>query len=83
MKLSDLTTSFLDRDMVMRFFGGGVGHSQSFQVEHQHSGDTVMLSDPESESESESDLDRIVVLESPVQSGLLPIFGKTETETGL
>ena len=24
-----------------------------------------------------------VVLESPVQSGLLSIFGKTETETGL
>jgi hypothetical protein len=24
-----------------------------------------------------------VVLESPVQSGLLPIFGKTETKTGL
>jgi hypothetical protein len=25
----------------------------------------------------------LLVLESPVQSGLLPIFGKTETETGL
>ena len=24
-----------------------------------------------------------LVLESPVQSGLLPIFGKTETKTGL
>ena len=24
-----------------------------------------------------------LVLESPVQSGLLPIFGKTDTETGL
>jgi len=24
-----------------------------------------------------------IVLESPVQSGLLPIFGKTETKTGL
>jgi hypothetical protein len=24
-----------------------------------------------------------IVLESPVQSGFLPIFGKTETETGL
>ena len=23
-----------------------------------------------------------IVLESPVQSGLLPIFGRTETETG-
>ena len=41
----------------MRFFGGGVGHSQSLQVEHQHSGDTVMLSDPKSESE----LDRIEI----------------------
>lgn len=37
------TSSFLDRDMVMRFFGGGVGHSQ-FQ---QHSAD--------SENESASD----------------------------
>jgi hypothetical protein len=40
------TSSFLDRDMVMRFFGGGVGHSQ-FQ---QHSGDIGMVSDSENES---------------------------------
>ena len=63
MKLSELSTSFVDRDMVMRFFGGGVGHSQSSQVEHQHSVDTVMLSDPESESESESEMD---MLEIPI-----------------
>jgi hypothetical protein len=42
-------TSFLDRDMVMRFFGGGVGHSQSPK---QLSEDTDKLSDSESEPES-------------------------------
>jgi len=29
------------------------------------------------------DMESHVVLESPVQSGLLPIFGKTKTKTGL
>ena len=40
--------------MVMRFFGGGVGHSQS---PNQDSKDTVQLSGSESESESETELD--------------------------
>lgn len=44
--------------MVMRFFGGGVGHLQSLQVVHQH----LEAADPESEpiaseSESESDME--------------------------
>jgi hypothetical protein len=60
-KLFDLSTSFVDRDMVMRFFGGGVGHSQSLRVEHQHPRDSVMLSDPDNESESEYEMDRIEI----------------------
>jgi hypothetical protein len=39
--------------MVMRFFGGGVGHSQS---PNQHSKDTGELSGSESEPESEPDV---------------------------
>lgn len=52
MKKFDLSTSFLDCDMVMRFFGGGVGHSQS---PNQHAEDTDQLSDSESEPKSEPD----------------------------
>ena len=48
------TSSFLDHDMVMRFFGGGVGHSQ-FQ---EHPGD---ISDSENESASDENVSNMEV----------------------
>ena len=50
--LTFTTSSFLDRDMVMRFFGGGVGHSQ-FQ---EHPEDIGMVSNSENESASDENV---------------------------
>jgi hypothetical protein len=39
-------TSFVDRDMIMRYFGGGVGHLKNTPPQQAHISDLV---DPESE----------------------------------
>ncbi|SRR6266545_5257902 len=81
MKLSDLSASFLNRDMVMHFFGGGVGHFQSLQIAHQHLEDTVILSDPESESESEAEMDRIEIpVRKDKSDGLMDSYNDQDVE---
>ena len=47
------STSFLDRDMVMRFFGSGIGHSRL--LVDQRRAELEATSNPEWESDSDSE----------------------------
>ena len=59
--------------------GKGAGASDQIDFAKSTCANKIHFSYAVASSSTSSSL----VLESPVQSGLLPIFGKTETETGL